>query len=268
MKYLTEQNLRENIEEEWTDHIWPRVISLANDLGVAEEDLLPPRRAERQVHRANPPGDLSPSDFYKITIGVPAIDRVINDLGSRFGHDQLKISKLLSLSPPVLITKTVTELRHDFDEVLKHFSSIFDQEETENFYREIPVLQSLLKRRLEESTGLTSLIELFKVTQDTFIVTNKLVQIILTFPITSNEGERSFSVLRRLYSWLRTTMKTDRLCNLARMQVHPARLASVSNAKIIDKFRSKKARRFETNFIEYSGGNNFLSFFSGYIFMF
>ena len=125
------------------------------------------------------------------------------------------------------------------------------------------MLQSLLKRRLEESTGLTSLIELFKVTQDTFIVTNKLVQIILTFPITSNEGERSFSVLRRLYSWLRTTMKTDRLCNLARMQVHPARLARVSNAKIIDKFCNKKARCLETNFIEYSAvvAITFLIFF-------
>ena len=47
-----------------------------------------------------------------------------------------------------------------------------------------------------------------------------LLKLAATLPITSCECERSFSGLRRLKTWLRNTMNTDRLAPLALMNVH------------------------------------------------
>jgi hypothetical protein len=47
-----------------------------------------------------------------------------------------------------------------------------------------------------------------------------LVYIMWTMPVTSATAERSFSVLRRLKTYVRTTMNNDRLSSLALMHIH------------------------------------------------
>ena len=60
----------------------------------------------------------------------------------------------------------------------------------------------------------------------------------LTFPITSNEGERSFSLLKRILHYTRCTMTESRLNDLALMALHPTRLSEqeLSIEKIIEMF--------------------------------
>ena len=98
-------------------------------------------------------------------------------------------------------------------------------------FHELNVVKKLLQQKKEEGKELKTLIDVFKLTGSIFPQTRKLVQIILTYPITSNEGERSFSMLRKLYSWLRVSMKSDRLDNLGRMVGHPERLSLIQNEK-------------------------------------
>ena len=47
-----------------------------------------------------------------------------------------------------------------------------------------------------------------------------LLKIACTFPITSAECERSFSAMRRLRTWLRASMKMERLGSVAIMNIH------------------------------------------------
>ena len=47
-----------------------------------------------------------------------------------------------------------------------------------------------------------------------------LTKIRCTLLVTSAEWERSFSTMRRLRTWLRSTMKSDRLSSLAIMNIH------------------------------------------------
>ena len=51
---------------------------------------------------------------------------------------------------------------------------------------------------------------------------NILLRLICTLPVTSCECERNVSALRRLKTYLRTTMGQDRLSGLALMHVHYA----------------------------------------------
>ena len=68
-----------------------------------------------------------------------------------------------------------------------------------------------------------------------------LVYIMLTMPVTSTTAERSFHVLRRLKTYVRTTMNNDRLSSLALMHIHCD--FSVDLVKAMEKFVSAKTRR-------------------------
>ena len=66
-----------------------------------------------------------------------------------------------------------------------------------------------------------------------------LQQLILTYPITSNEAERSFSQLKQLLTSQRTSMTDKRVNNLMLMAAHKSRLNEISNDFIITKFNEK-----------------------------
>ena len=75
--------------------------------------------------------------------------------------------------------------------------------------------------------------------------TRKLVQLVLTFPITLNEGERSFSFLKRILHYTRCTMTESRLNDLALMALHPTRLSELSTEKIIEMFVQANPRKLK-----------------------
>ena len=53
-----------------------------------------------------------------------------------------------------------------------------------------------------------------------FLEVHKHLRLYLTIPITSSTSERSFSALRRLYTYLRSTMTEKRLNNCFLLHVH------------------------------------------------
>ena len=69
------------------------------------------------------------------------------------------------------------------------------------------------------------------------------MQILATLTVTKASAERSFSNLRALKTYLRNTIKEDRLSCLALMYIHQGIDLPVS--KIIQDFAAKKARRLQ-----------------------
>ena len=65
--------------------------------------------------------------------------------------------------------------------------------------------------------------------------------IMLTMPVTSATTERLLSVLRRLKTYVRSTMNNDKLSSLALMHIH--RDFSVDLDKVMEKFVNAKTRR-------------------------
>ena len=97
-----------------------------------------------------------------------------------------------------------------------------------------------------------------RITQEIFPEISRLIQILLTYPVTSCEGERSFSLLRRLLTWNRSSMTMERLVNLGRMAMHPRRLASLSDESILNQFILNGPRRM--SFSKFEEGRIFLVF--------
>ena len=85
--------------------------------------------------------------------------------------------------------------------------------------------------------------ELLGITQEIFPEIIRLIEIILTYPVTSCKGERSFSLLRRVLTWNRSSMPSDRLVNLGRMAMLPKRLASISDISVFNSFISSGPRK-------------------------
>ena len=79
-----------------------------------------------------------------------------------------------------------------------------------------------------------------------FPVFSKLLKIFCYLPINSCEAERSFSALRRVKSYLRTTMGQSRLSNLAVIHIEretAAHVVSTEMEKLVDIFGSQNMRR-------------------------
>lgn len=80
--------------------------------------------------------------------------------------------------------------------------------------------------------------------------TKKLLQILVTTPMTTSEAERSFSTLKRIKTFLRNSMCEDRLTALSMLSIEKKIIATIPNynAKVIDKFAENKERRIHFKF--------------------
>ena len=67
---------------------------------------------------------------------------------------------------------------------------------------------------------------------------NKLLQLYFTFPVTTATAERSFSSLRRIKTFLRSTMTECRLNNLCLLYVHKSITDALDLSQIAKDFAS------------------------------
>ena len=71
----------------------------------------------------------------------------------------------------------------------------------------------------------------------------KLVRLLLTSPASSAEAERSFSTLRRLKTWLRSTMTQLRLNSVAVCHVHQEVFDVIDVRALMEEFISRNETR-------------------------
>jgi len=64
----------------------------------------------------------------------------------------------------------------------------------------------------------------------------------LTLPISSATCERSFSALRKIKTWLRVSMRQDRLTDLSILYIEKDLTKSINVNKVIDAFAEKDRR--------------------------
>ncbi|KAG1651011.1 repressor of the inhibitor of the protein kinase [Nymphon striatum] len=71
----------------------------------------------------------------------------------------------------------------------------------------------------------------------------ELLSILAVLPLGSCEAERSFSCVRRIHSWLRSSMSTDRLSDLCVIAMHGN--IPVSTEEIVNRFITLHPRRMQ-----------------------
>ena len=174
--------------------------------------LVKPRTTTVQRHRANAGHNDQPSDYYRINVFYPFIDHVVGELETRFSiqHEGLIAAQnLLPLYLPKLTDRHIEKIKD-------YFSKHLDFSEKSNFDAELArwKMKHAMEPESEQEGAMPDC------SPQEFPAIHKVLSIFLTTPVGSVSCERSFSALRRLKLWTRSSMTEDRLSGLAMLLIH------------------------------------------------
>lgn len=172
-----------------------------------------PRTCGRQVHRANALSeDDSVEGYYKVNLTIPFLDHLLTEFESRF--DVLKSQALSAFTLlPNLAAQEVPQA-----DSFTYFLDDLPSQAT--LSQELDLWHSFWCAVPSEERLITALASLAACNRRQFPNIFRILQTIVTMPVTSSEAERSFSGLRRLKTYARATMGEQRLNGLSLMMIH------------------------------------------------
>ena len=169
-------------------------------------------------------------------MSIPFIDELIAHLDQRFSDIQLKAIKGMSIVPSLVNDSSVTqsslsELTEFYGELLPNPLTLdvelhFWECKWRSYNADLP---DTPQKALQFASG------------SMYPNIHTLLRVLCTISVTSCECERSVSVLRRLKTYLRSTMGQERLSRLALMHVNYG--MELNLEEIINLFASKHGRK-------------------------
>ena len=198
-----------------------------------------PRNAKRQSNIAG----CSPLEYFRRNVFLPLLDHVTSDLQNRFSSKATDGLLLHTIIPSILIGKSQKEIEAAIDTMSIKFSTLLGNGNPTTMKRKLTGELTLWKQKWTNKDQIpdTGFKAFLNCDADVFPTTRDMLTLLLTWPISVASGERSFSALKRLKTWLRTTISEERLVGLALLHVHHDIEISVS--EIVNRFAKEKSRR-------------------------
>lgn len=195
-----------------------------------------PRRAKQQIHRDNYPAD-DPETFFRQSVYIPYMDQLISELESRFQDQGETCSLLWCLIPKFCTSATGDQINR----LLEKYQT--DIESSTVVLPEVKRWLNKWENAAGEKRPSNAIEALSDCTNDLYPNVRILLQIVATLPVSTATAERSFSTLRRLKTYLRTTMKNDRLTGLALLSINRHRI--VNKEEVLKDFVACEPRRID-----------------------
>ena len=232
-------------EKYFEDEVWKRSESLAQNMNIdvttpcARKRLSRPPKALQEGVIMAPTGARvaeekdSPIQFYKQRY-YEVLDRVIHELEVRFTDNRNVILSVASCNP-----------KNDHFFCLDHVQPLAEESGVD-LVKLAPQLD--VARNLLRSKGVKSMEDIMKellLLQHGFPEVYHLIKVAMTIPVTSATAERSFSVLKRIKTYLRATMGQERLTHLSVLSIERELSKSIDLDLVIDRFRAMHPRRLQ-----------------------
>ncbi|KAL4119702.1 hypothetical protein QTP88_012490 [Uroleucon formosanum] len=157
-----------------------------------------PRIVKQQQHRSNPPA-LNSAGFWKRSLLIPYLDSFKSSLERRFSDENLPAFSLLLLHPSNMLGMNTKEFKLKINNFANYYQ-IKDLESEAELWYNICKEKKLAKSKLSDM--------------------EMTLHISLAQPCTTSTIERSFSTLRRVKTWLGSTMTENRLNGLCILSVY------------------------------------------------
>ena len=187
----------------------------------------PPKKLEHTETPAEP-HQFTPEEHFK-RIYFEAIDLVVSELERRFdqsGYSRVAILEGLLLKSIASEKEAEISLgRPDCEACLKVYTEV-DRRRLELQLRMVSGIEALHNCRSLQSVA-SEFAKLPEQTRGLFGEVDRLLRILLVIPTSNATSERSFSTLRRLKTWMRTTMTQNRLNNCVLLHVHQQTIDAV-----------------------------------------
>ncbi|CAG9557708.1 unnamed protein product [Danaus chrysippus] len=205
--------------EEGSEDLIKSAEKIATALNI---DLRLPRTASRQQHRANQPA-ASLSEYFRRSLYVPYLDSLSSSLEARFSRQHSPAFKLSLLHPTQIIKITVPKLQKCMEEVSDFY-------ELEGITSEAELWRTFWINKQQQDFENIEIAELIQEADSFYPKVKIALEILLAMPYSTATIERSFSTLRRVKTWLRSTMTEDRLNGLCMLSVHREFVKSMSDS--------------------------------------
>ena len=236
----TEETLQDyRCEAKWSE-IWEQAVTLANENNIQVESIHRRRRSQPTrlqdvvvMCSTGSRPQLADKDEYRTSLYFPVLDRMANELNARFSDLNKSLMKALQACTPS------SPSFFDFS-TLKPILDTYNVDEP-GIHIELIQAKKVLKNHNLHS--LSEVIDILQPLKAAFPGVLQVLQIALTFAVTTASCERSFSSLKRIKTYLRSTMSVQRLSNLAILSIERELSENLSMEKVVDRFASKDKNR-------------------------
>ncbi|XP_013403337.1 52 kDa repressor of the inhibitor of the protein kinase [Lingula anatina] len=227
----TLKSLREKVDE-LSSELLEKAETLAARVDIV---LAKPRACGRQRHRDNTPATTT-EEYYRRNLIIPFLDNLILELTTRFEDNQAASVAFVRSILPVAVAQPSWEA-----DILKMSKCYFDDlPHPDSLPAEMKLWATYWTSHPSSAPdSISKTLQL--VDTDMFPNLTTLLKIASALPSTTCECERSVSALRRIKSYLRSSMSQDRLNGLALLHVHYNMEIDVN--AVIDLFARRQPRR-------------------------
>lgn len=226
--------VKAQVEAERNDPlVWQALFEKAVEMtsSVDVEPTFP--RTGRQQNRPNAPAATA-FDYWRVNMYLPFADHLLAELQQRLlqGNERYAIQYLLP------------DRVQDLDD--QRTNAIFSAAQAdlevnmETFHRECQRWKFRCEQTQSPSTPSLET-TLLNLPEDLYSNVARCFHLLLAMPVSTASAERSFSTMRRLKTYLRSTMTTERMSGLGLMNVHMDR--ELNAARVVDLFAQKRKRR-------------------------
>ncbi|XP_025418319.1 uncharacterized protein LOC112689037, partial [Sipha flava] len=191
-----------------------------------------PRLTKKQTNRCNIPLN-TPEQYYRASIFIPYLDKFITELEQRFNVHRSILSSFDSLFRENGPIKDIIILSNKYIEDLQN-----DGSQNQIIEAEYKLWQRKLIQTTEKPNN--ALEAMATCNQSIYPNIFKLLQILITLPVSSVTNERTFSNLKIIKTYLHSTTEENRLNHLILLSIEHKLAKTLYYDDVIDSFAEKK----------------------------
>lgn len=244
MTVTTLQKLR---NQDSFDLFWNKLNDSASKADVNEPSLPRRRKAPKrfQIGHGEPEFPTSVADLYRQHY-YEALDLIINCIKDRFDQPGYKVYKNLENLLLLSITSDFESYEEEFNFIVDFYGSDID---SNTLKVQLDTLSTSYGQVMGDTKNvrLSDVLEFFrqlsKPMRGMFSEVVTLIKLLLVMPATNASSERTFSALRRIKTYLRTTMTQTRLNCVMVLHVHKDRTDLLELVSVANNFISENERR-------------------------
>lgn len=222
---------------------WKKVTLKAESLNVDEPKLPRKRKAPARIEDCfggkAAPEYLNDAVSYYRRIYYESLDQIVNAIKDRF--DQEDFRTYVNLENLLIKAARGEELSQELGSVLKSYGKDFDENRLEV---QLETLQEYCKD-INDTVCIRSIVSVLRHFEVKYHLSEvvKLAKLILVMPATNATSERTFSLMKLIKTYLRSTMRQDRLNHLMILSAYKDRLDQLDLIKVASSFIDKNESR-------------------------
>ncbi len=232
-------------DESYFEGLWKDVLNTAEQSNIETEPApkrktKPSSKLQGYVTMSQLAGrSESTKDNFRTSIFYPVLDTILSELNKQFSKPNCGIIMGIQALNPT--SSTFCQ-----EEALFPFASIYSCN-IDDLRHELHQMKRILERKeqagIQKPTCIVDLTVLIEPYKEVFHELFRLCKIPLAIPVSTAACERSFSTLKLVKSYLRSTMNDDRLSDLGVLSVESRRAKSLNLDEFVNFFALSHSNR-------------------------